>query len=131
MFLEIFELAAKHLADLELRAVAGYITFSTHARLRCADGDSVAGIDLPLDSELMAALDVFDDKFLEAVSSGTKTGRSKEKKTSLLPIVPPRCGILVPDWFGCFIRTRSELGLPAMATLAGAEAAAESETRNF
>ena len=40
-----------------------------------------------------------------------------------------RCGNLVPNWFDCFGRTGAEFGLPAMATLAGAEAAAEDETK--
>jgi hypothetical protein len=107
----VLEVAAEFESDLKLRAMAGYAVFCTHGRLRNADGNCLVHWDVQI---LHNDLEQLTGGFVEASAVGIKTGKSKEKRTTFLPVVVPLAGLVSNSWFVAFLNSRVELGLPAL-----------------
>ena len=107
----VLEVAAEFERDVTLRALVGYAVFCTHGRLRNADGNCLVHWDVDL---LRDDRGLVTGGFVEASALGLKTGKSKEKQTTFLPVVVPLGGLVSNTWFEAFLRTRAELGLPSL-----------------
>jgi hypothetical protein len=111
VMIAVLEIAAEFEGDLTLRAMAGYAVFCTHGRLRNADGNCLVHWDVDIlhnDQEQLTG------GFVEASAVGIKTGKSKEKRTTFLPVVVPLTGLVSNTWFVAFLNARVELGLPSL-----------------
>jgi hypothetical protein len=105
VLLGLLEMAACHLAVNELRAQAGFICFLAHSRLRNHEGNLVITWDANASKKRL---------FLEGNLAGNKTGKSKEKKASFLPLVTPLRGVATDEWFPSFVLARERLGLDSL-----------------
>ena len=116
--LAVHVMAVVHSADLALRVFAGFCCLSTHGRLSCAAGNCIRGIDF----EAALAGEEITGGYIEVVSSSTKTGRSKEKQATFLPVVLPATGLVCANWFPALLAARRQLGLLDIPAIASAEA---------
>jgi hypothetical protein len=105
VLLGLLEMAACQLQVDELRAQAGFICFLTHSRLRNHEGNLVITWDANASTKRL---------FLEGNLAGNKTGKSKEKKASFLPLVTPLRGVATDEWFPSFVLARERLGLDSL-----------------
>ena len=103
------EYSAVFISDPVLRAQAGFACLLLYGRLRCSDGNLIAGCD-------------GDDSFLEGTLLGTKTSKGKDKVSTFLPLVVPLHGLSGLDWWKEFEWTREHLGLPPLVSMQEAAA---------
>ena len=111
----LLELATSHIKDIKARLLAGYACVCLYGRLRCSDAGRIRTInDLTFFED-----DYTESGMLECQALATKTAKSKEKKSTFLPIVIPVKGISGASWWRNFLKDRKAFGLRPMPSEPG------------
>ena len=109
---KILEMLCLNAPTVQDRCLAGFVTFLIYARSRFAG--AMAGSLIVWDF-------VFDvhgkviDGYVEVQTDHNKTGHSKEKKTMLLPLVAPACGLNKDSWAQAWKEARELAGLDILS----------------
>ena len=108
----VLELASCVCRLARARALAGYCCFLLYGRLRVSDGGRIKDV---VDTTAIGP-DGLERGFLEARALATKTGTTKEKKTTFLPVVLSVESLTGTSWWRNFLAARSELGMPPITS---------------
>ena len=103
----VLELASSVGKLARVRALAGYCCFLLYGRLRVSDGGRVKDL---VDTTTIGA-DGLESGFLEGRALATKTGTTKEKKTTFSPVVISVESLTGTSWWRNLLAARAELGM--------------------
>ena len=90
------------------RLCAGFFLLCIYLRARYSDGQGLKGLMIDEPDCFMGPL----AGYFQGAVSRTKTSFSLERKTALLPMVGPLCGVAAVPWFKSWLGLREDMGIP-------------------
>ncbi|CAE7244370.1 unnamed protein product [Symbiodinium sp. CCMP2592] len=90
------------------RLCAGFFLLCIYLRARYSDGQALMNLVLDEPDSFMGPL----AGYFQGETSRTKTSFSLERKTALLPMVGPLCGVASVPWFRTWMSLREDLAIP-------------------